>query len=103
MHLHILGICGTFMAGIAAIARAAGHRVTGADKGVYPPMSEQLADLGIDIIDGYEPDQLELQPDVIIIGNVMSRGMPIIEAILNRRMAYMSGPQWLAAEVLADQ
>ena len=91
------------MAGIAAIARAAGHRVTGADKGVYPPMSEQLADLGIDIIDGYEPDQLELQPDVIIIGNVMSRGMPIIEAILNRRMAYMSGPQWLAAEVLADQ
>ncbi|HJP37997.1 MAG TPA: UDP-N-acetylmuramate:L-alanyl-gamma-D-glutamyl-meso-diaminopimelate ligase [Gammaproteobacteria bacterium] len=103
MHLHILGICGTFMAGIAAIARAAGHRVTGADLGVYPPMSEQLADLGIDIIDGYQPDQLELQPDVIIIGNVMSRGMPIIEAILNRRMAYMSGPQWLVSEVLADQ
>jgi len=103
MHIHILGICGTFMAGVAAIARAAGHRVTGADRGVYPPMSEQLADLGIDVIDGYEPDQLDLNPDVVIVGNVMSRGMPIIEAMLNRRLAYMSGPQWLAGEVLVDQ
>ncbi len=103
MHIHILGICGTFMAGVAAIARAAGHRVTGADRGVYPPMSEQLLDLGIDVIDGYEPDQLELQPDVVIVGNIMSRGMPIIEALLNRHMPYMSGPQWLAAEVLTDR
>ena len=103
MHIHILGICGTFMAGIAAIARAAGHRVTGADQGVYPPMSEQLSGLGIDVIDGYEPDQLELKPDVVIVGNVMSRGMPIIEALLNSRMPVVSGPQWLAAEVLADQ
>jgi len=91
------------MAGVAAIARAAGHRVTGADRGVYPPMSEQLAGLGIDIIDGYEPDQLKLKPDVIIVGNVMSRGMPIIEAILNLRKPYMSGPQWLSGAVLADQ
>jgi len=103
MHIHILGICGTFMAGVAAIARAAGHRVTGADRGVYPPMSEQLLDLGIDVIDGYDLDQLELQPDVVIVGNIMSRGMPIIEALLNRHMPYMSGPQWLAAEVLTDR
>jgi len=91
------------MAGVAAIARAAGHRVTGADQGVYPPMSEQLADLGIDVIEGYEPSQLEMNPDVVIVGNIMSRGMPIIEAVLNRRLAYMSGPQWLAAEVLSEQ
>jgi len=103
MHIHILGICGTFMAGVAAIARAAGYRVTGADRGVYPPMSEQLADLGIEVINGYEPEQLGLQPDVVIVGNVMSRGMPIVEAILNQRVPYMSGPQWLAAEVLCDQ
>ncbi len=91
------------MAGVAAIARAAGYRVTGADRGVYPPMSEQLADLGIEVINGYEPEQLGLQPDVVIVGNVMSRGMPIVEAILNQRVPYMSGPQWLAAEVLCDQ
>jgi UDP-N-acetylmuramate: L-alanyl-gamma-D-glutamyl-meso-diaminopimelate ligase len=103
MHIHILGICGTFMAGVAALARAKGHRVTGADRSVYPPMSEQLADLGIDVIDGYDPDQLELNPDVVIVGNIMSRGMPIVEAMLNQRMPYMSGPQWLAAEVLTDQ
>ncbi len=91
------------MAGVAAIARAAGHRVTGADQGVYPPMSEQLSGLGIDVIDGYDPDQLALQPDVVVVGNVMSRGMPIVEAMLNRGLAYMSGPQWLAAEVLIHQ
>lgn len=103
MHLHILGICGTFMAGVAAIAHAAGHRVTGSDRGVYPPMSDQLAKLGIDVIDGYDPGQLDLRPDVVVVGNVMTRGMPIIEELLNRRMNYQSGPQWLAAEVLAHQ
>jgi UDP-N-acetylmuramate: L-alanyl-gamma-D-glutamyl-meso-diaminopimelate ligase len=103
MHVHILGICGTFMAGVAAIARAAGHRVTGADRNVYPPMSDQLAGMGIDIVEGYEADQLRLSPDVVVIGNVMSRGMPVIEELLNRRLAYMSGPQWLAAEVLSHQ
>ena len=91
------------MAGVAAIARAAGHRVTGADQGVYPPMSEQLSALGIAVIDGFEPDQLELKPDVVVVGNIMSRGMPIIEEMLNRHLAYQSGPQWLAAEVLEKQ
>jgi len=100
MHIHILGICGTFMAGLASIARAAGHRVTGADKGVYPPMSDQLAALGIDVVEGYEADQLSLDPDVIIVGNVMTRGMPVVEEMLNRRMNYASGPDWLAREVL---
>ncbi len=103
MHIHILGICGTFMAGVAAIAKAAGHRVTGSDRGVYPPMSDQLASLGIDVIDGFDPDQLDLHPDVIVVGNIMSRGMPIVEAMLNQHRPYLSGPQWLAAEVLADQ
>lgn len=103
MHIHILGICGTFMAGVAAIARSAGHRVTGSDQGVYPPMSDQLADLGIDVVDGYGVDQLELNPDVIIIGNVMTRGMPIIEAVLNRKLAFASGPEWLAREVLSGR
>ena len=74
MHLHILGVCGTFMGGIAAIARAAGHRVTGSDRNVYPPMSTQLAALGIDVIEGYEPDQLKLNPDVFVVGNVMIGG-----------------------------
>jgi len=91
------------MAGVAAIAHAAGHRVTGADRGVYPPMSEQLAKLGVDVIDGYDPGQLDLRPDVVVVGNVMTRGMPIIEELLNRRLRYMSGPQWLAAEILARQ
>lgn len=91
------------MAGVAAIARQAGHRVTGSDRSVYPPMSDLLSALGIDVIDGYEPDQLELKPDIVIVGNVMSRGMPIVEAMLNSGMPYMSGPQWLTAEVLADQ
>ena len=76
MHLHIVGICGTFMGGIAALARAAGHRVTGSDRAVYPPMSTQLAALGIDVIEGYAPDQLALSPDVFVIGNVMSRSPP---------------------------
>jgi UDP-N-acetylmuramate: L-alanyl-gamma-D-glutamyl-meso-diaminopimelate ligase len=104
LHLHILGICGTFMGGIAAIARAAGHRVTGSDRNVYPPMSTQLAALGIDVIEGYEADQLKLNPDVFVVGNVMSRGNPLVEALLDSGKRYESGPDWLARNVLqADE
>lgn len=103
MHIHILGICGTFMGGIAAIAHAAGHRVTGADRDVYPPMSTQLEALGIRLIEGYGAEQLELQPDVIVVGNVMTRGMPVIEAVLERGLPYMSGPEWLASAVLRER
>jgi UDP-N-acetylmuramate: L-alanyl-gamma-D-glutamyl-meso-diaminopimelate ligase len=101
MHLHILGICGTFMGGIAALARALGHKVTGSDQSVYPPMSEQLAALGIDIIEGYGPEQLALGPDVVVVGNVMSRGHPVVEALLESDIPYTSGPEWLARHVLA--
>ncbi len=100
MHIHILGICGTFMGGIAALARAAGHRVTGSDQNVYPPMSDQLQALGIELIQGYDPDQLKLKPDMVVVGNVMSRGKPIVEALLNSDLPYTSGPQWLAEHVL---
>ena len=100
MHLHILGICGTFMGGIAALARAAGHRVTGSDRNVYPPMSTQLAALGIDVIEGYEPDQLKLEPDVFVVGNVMSRDNALVEALLASGRPYESGPEWLARNVL---
>ncbi|MGI9292241.1 MAG: UDP-N-acetylmuramate:L-alanyl-gamma-D-glutamyl-meso-diaminopimelate ligase [Gammaproteobacteria bacterium] len=103
MHLHILGICGTFMGGIAAIAREAGHRVTGSDKNVYPPMSDQLRSLGIELIEGFEPDQLDMNPDVVVVGNVMSRGMPIVERLLNEKIPYTSGPAWLAEHVLNSQ
>jgi len=103
MHLHILGICGTFMGGIAALARATGHRVTGSDRNVYPPMSTQLAALGIDVIEGYEADQLGLDPDVFVIGNVMSRGNALVEAILDSGRPYESGPEWLARNVLAGR
>lgn len=103
MHLHILGICGTFMGGIAAIARAAGHRVTGCDANVYPPMSDQLRALNIDLIEGYDPDQLALRADVYVIGNVVTRGNPLMEAILDRGLPYISGPQWLAEQVLRDK
>jgi len=103
MHLHILGICGTFMGGIAALARAAGHRVTGSDRNVYPPMSTQLAALGVEVIEGYEADQLELEPDVFVIGNVMSRGNALVEAILDSGRPYESGPEWLARNVLAGR
>ncbi len=103
MHLHILGICGTFMGGIAALARAAGHEVTGSDTGVYPPMSEQLAALGIAVQEGYDPAQLVPRPDCVVIGNVMSRGNPMVEEVLNRGMTYRSGPQWLAEHVLKDK
>jgi UDP-N-acetylmuramate: L-alanyl-gamma-D-glutamyl-meso-diaminopimelate ligase len=100
MHLHILGICGTFMGGIAAIAREAGHRVTGCDTNVYPPMSDQLRALGIDLIEGFSADQMALKPDVFVIGNVVTRGNALMEAILDAGAAYTSGPQWLAEHVL---
>ena len=100
MHIHILGICGTFMGGIAAIAREAGHRVTGCDANVYPPMSDQLRALGIDLIEGFDPDQLRLAPDLYVIGNVVTRGNALMEAILDAGAAYISGPQWLAENVL---
>ena len=103
MHLHILGICGTFMGGLALIARAAGHRVTGCDTGVYPPMSTQLQEQGIALIEGFEPDQLGLKPDLFIIGNVISRGNPLIEAILDAGLPYVSGPQWLGEQILQGQ
>ena len=101
MHIHILGICGTFMAGVALLARAAGHAVSGCDAGVYPPMSTQLAEAGIALREGYDPDQLsEFQPDMVVVGNVMSRGRPIVEELLNRGLPYTSGPAWLADHVL---
>jgi UDP-N-acetylmuramate: L-alanyl-gamma-D-glutamyl-meso-diaminopimelate ligase len=100
MHLHILGICGTFMGSLAALAREAGHRVTGCDAGVYPPMSEQLRALGIELIEGWGADQLKLSPDIFVVGNVVKRGMPLMEAILDAGVRYTSGPQWLAEHVL---
>jgi UDP-N-acetylmuramate: L-alanyl-gamma-D-glutamyl-meso-diaminopimelate ligase len=103
MHVHILGICGTFMGGIAALARAAGHRVTGADQNVYPPMSTQLEALGIDIVEGYGPEALDPAADVVVVGNVMTRGMPVVEALLDSGRPYTSGPEWLARHVLADR
>lgn len=108
MHIHILGICGTFMGGLAALARAAGHKVTGCDTGVYPPMSDQLRALGIELIEGYGADQMALQPDMFVVGNVVSRArladgnpkFPLMEAILDAGSPYTSGPQWLAEHVL---
>jgi UDP-N-acetylmuramate: L-alanyl-gamma-D-glutamyl-meso-diaminopimelate ligase len=100
MHIHILGICGTFMGGIAAIAREAGHKVTGCDANVYPPMSDQLRALGIELIEGFAPDQMSLAPDLYVIGNVVTRGNPLMEAILDAGAPYTSGPQWLAENVL---
>ena len=108
MHIHILGICGTFMGGLAALAREAGHRVTGCDSGVYPPMSDQLRAIGIDLIEGFEADQLELAPDMFVVGNMVSRArlpdgspkFPLIEAILDAGLPYTSGPQWLSEHVL---
>jgi len=102
-HIHILGICGTFMGGIAAIAKQAGYRVTGCDANVYPPMSTQLEAQGIELIEGFGIEQLELKPDVFVIGNVVSRGNPLMEEILNRNLHYTSGPQWLADNLLRDK
>ena len=100
MHLHILGICGTFMGGLAAIAKQAGHTVTGCDANVYPPMSTQLEAQGIQLIEGFSPDQFKLDPDLFVIGNVVTRGNPLMEAILDAGAAYVSGPQWLAENAL---
>ena len=100
MHIHILGICGTFMGGVAQLARAAGYRVTGCDSSVYPPMSTQLEASGIDLVEGYSPDQISFEPDCYVIGNAISRGNPLLEEILDRGLPYISGPQWLAENVL---
>jgi UDP-N-acetylmuramate: L-alanyl-gamma-D-glutamyl-meso-diaminopimelate ligase len=102
-HIHILGICGTFMGGIAAIAKQSGYRVTGCDANVYPPMSTQLEAQGIELIEGWGVEQLELKPDVFVIGNVVSRGNLLMEEILNRNLPYASGPQWLADTLLRDK
>lgn len=103
MHLHIIGICGTFMGGLALIARAAGHTVTGCDAGVYPPMSTQLEEQGISLIEGFDAGQLALRPDLFVVGNVVTRGNPLMEAILDAGLPYVSGPQWLGEAVLRGQ
>lgn len=103
MHIHILGVCGTFMGGVALLARAAGHRVTGCDANVYPPMSTQLANQGIALTEGFGADQLALNPDLYVIGNAISRGNPLLEAVLDRNLSYVSGPQWLADNILHDR
>ncbi len=100
MHLHILGICGTFMGGVAQLALAAGHRVTGCDASVYPPMSDQLRAAGIELIEGYGAEQLRLAPDLYLVGNVVSRGNPLMEAILDAAAPFMSGPQWVGENLL---
>ena len=100
MHIHILGICGTFMGGLAALAREGGHRVTGCDANVYPPMSEQLRSLDIDVIEGFGADQLLLNSDLFVVGNVVTRGNALMEAVLDAGLPYTSGPQWLAENVL---
>ena len=100
MHIHILGICGTFMGGVAQLAVTAGHRVTGCDANVYPPMSDQLRAAGVDLIEGFDAGQTALQPDVFMVGNAISRGNPLLEAILDAGLPYVSGPQWLAEHVL---
>ena len=100
MHIHILGICGTFMGGIALLARAAGHCVTGCDANVYPPMSTQLGEQGIDLVQGFSAEQLTLDPDLFVVGNAISRGNPLLESILERNLPYVSGPQWLAQNIL---
>ncbi len=103
MHIHILGICGTFMGGLAQLALAAGHRVSGCDASVYPPMSDQLAAAGVRLIEGYGADQISIAPDLWVIGNVVTRGNPLMEEILERDLPFTSGPQWLAEHVLAGR
>jgi len=100
MHIHILGICGTFMGGVAALAREGGHKVTGCDANVYPPMSDQLRALDIELVDGYGADQLAFKPDLFVVGNVVTRGNALMEAVLDAGLPYTSGPQWLAEHVL---
>ncbi|HEY8101551.1 MAG TPA: UDP-N-acetylmuramate:L-alanyl-gamma-D-glutamyl-meso-diaminopimelate ligase [Burkholderiaceae bacterium] len=103
MHIHILGICGTFMGGLAVLAKEAGHKVTGCDANVYPPMSTQLEAQGIELIEGFGPDQIKLQPDLYVVGNVVSRGNPLMEEILNRGLPYISGPQWIGEHILQNK
>ena len=103
MHIHILGICGTFMGGIAQLAKTKGHRVTGSDTNVYPPMSTQLEAAGITLYQGYDTAQFNPEPDVVVIGNALSRGNPAVEYVLARGLRYTSGPQWLAEHVLHDR
>ncbi|SMY37545.1 UDP-N-acetylmuramate:L-alanyl-gamma-D-glutamyl-meso-diaminopimelate ligase [Photobacterium malacitanum] len=103
MHIHILGICGTFMGGAATLATQLGHKVTGSDANVYPPMSTMLESQGIEIIQGYDPEQLKPAPDLVVIGNAMSRGNPCVEYVLNNNLRYTSGPQWLQDYLLHDR
>lgn len=103
MHIHILGICGTFMGGVAILAKSLGYKVTGSDKNVYPPMSTQLEEQGIELIQGFDPIQLDCKPDLVVIGNAMSRGNPCVEAVLDKQIPYTSGPQWLLEHVLKDK
>jgi len=103
MHIHILGICGTFMGGLAVLAKEAGHKVTGCDANVYPPMSTQLEAQSIELIEGFSPDQINVNPDLFVIGNVVSRGNPLMEAILNRGLPYTSGPQWMGEHILYNK
>jgi UDP-N-acetylmuramate: L-alanyl-gamma-D-glutamyl-meso-diaminopimelate ligase len=103
MHLHVLGICGTFMGGLAVLAKQAGHRVTGSDANVYPPMSTQLEQQGIELRQGYAAEHLQPHPDCVVVGNVMSRGNPAVEYLLDQGLSYTSGPQWLAEHVLRDR
>ncbi|GAW84933.1 UDP-N-acetylmuramate: L-alanyl-gamma-D-glutamyl-meso-diaminopimelate ligase [Bathymodiolus platifrons methanotrophic gill symbiont] len=103
MHIHILGICGTFMGGLALIARELGHTVSGSDQNVYPPMSMQLAEQGIQLMQGYRAENLQIKPDLVVIGNALSRGNPEVEAVLNQGLKYTSGPQWLAEYVLQNK
>ncbi|RZA09983.1 MAG: UDP-N-acetylmuramate:L-alanyl-gamma-D-glutamyl-meso-diaminopimelate ligase [Moraxellaceae bacterium] len=102
-HIHILGICGTFMGSLAVLAKQLGYRVTGSDQHVYPPMSTQLAAAGIELIEGYDIAQLDLNPDIVVVGNVISRGNPVMEAVLNRMIPYTSGPAWLSEHVLKNR
>ncbi|HQV21692.1 MAG TPA: Mur ligase domain-containing protein, partial [Agitococcus sp.] len=100
MHIHILGICGTFMGSLAVLAKNLGHKVTGSDANVYPPMSTQLEAQGISLMQGYEPEHLQPRPDLVIVGNAMKRGIAAVEYVLNEGIPYTSGPQWLAQYVL---
>ncbi|RKZ84470.1 MAG: UDP-N-acetylmuramate:L-alanyl-gamma-D-glutamyl-meso-diaminopimelate ligase, partial [Gammaproteobacteria bacterium] len=103
MHIHILGICGTFMGGVALLARSLGMTVSGSDANVYPPMSDQLAEAGITLQEGYLAEHLDPVPDLVVMGNAMSRGNPAVEYVLNKGLPYTSGPQWLADYVLKDR
>ena len=103
MHIHILGICGTFMGGIALLARETGHQVTGSDDNVYPPMSTMLAEQGVDIMQGYKVEHLAQPADSIVVGNFMKRGLPVVEHMLNQNLVYTSGPQWLYENILRER